>query len=219
MIRAVIFDLDGTLLDTLGDLTDSVNHTFREYGYPEVEAADLRRCLGNGAHFLISHLLPAGTDEESVRKVQAAYEPWYQAHCTLRTGPYDGIMALLGGLKMHGVRCAIVSNKGDGAVKELARGFFGNLTQTAVGERPGIRRKPAPDTVLEAMRLLDAEPEETLYVGDSEVDYETARAAHIPCALVTWGFRDREQLQALGPEYLISRPGELEEIILRRPAQ
>ena len=219
MFKAAVFDMDGTILDTLTDLADSVNHCLGLYGCPPASREAVAAALGNGAGHLVEELIDGGRENPAYEDVLKAHIAYYEEHCTDQTAPYSGILPAMKRLKEAGVKMAIVSNKGDGAVRELSRRFFDDLVETAVGEREGIRRKPAPDTVLEAMRLLDAEPEETLYVGDSEVDYETARAAHIPCALVTWGFRDREQLEALGPEYLISRPEELEEIILRRPAQ
>ena len=212
--KAVIFDLDGTLLDTIADLTDSVNTVFDRYGLPLRTSEDVRRNLGNGAHFLMSHLMPAGSDDHFVREVQAVYEPYYQNHCDIKTAPYEGIMDLLAALNEKGIACAIVSNKGDGAVKALGEKYFSGLLQSTVGNREGIRRKPAPDSVLEAMRLLESTPDNTLYVGDSEVDYECAKAAKVPCALVSWGFRPRQQLLELKPDYLVDRADELRDIIL-----
>ena len=214
MFQGVIFDLDGTLLNTLEDLTGSVNYILRKYGFPERTPAQVRRSLGNGARRLLTQMLPEGIDPELFEKLLEEYGRYYQAHCLERTGPFEGICALTRRLHNEGIAMAIVSNKGDGAVKELAERFFRGEMTCSVGERVGIRRKPEPDTLIEAIRLMELNPSQVLYVGDSEVDYETARRAGVKCALVCWGFRDEPQLSALRPDYLIHDPAELAEIVL-----
>lgn len=209
---AVIFDMDGTLLNTLGDLEDSVNHMLRKYGYPEKSEDEVRKALGNGAAYLMSRMVPGGKENPLFGQILEEYGAYYQSHCQIRTCPYEGVPEVLEKLKKRGVKLAIVSNKGDGAVQELNRYYFGEAIGTAVGERPGIRRKPWPDSVLEALRILGVPGEKALYVGDSEVDYETAKRAGIACALVSWGFRDREFLRSFSPDYLADIPLELEEI-------
>ena len=199
----VIFDLDGTLLDTLEDLRDAVVHAMRDFGLPEPTRDEMRARLGNGSGYLIAHCVPGGRDYPRYQEVFDDYLSFYGAHSRIKTAPYPGIMELLEELKAAGVKCAIVSNKPHTAAAQLARDFFSGLVLTAVGEKPGIRRKPAPDTVLAAMDELGAEPARTVYVGDSEVDIDTARAAGIDCISVTWGFRTREQLIESGASVLV----------------
>ena len=205
-----VFDLDGTLLDTLEDLTGSVNHVMRTLGYPEKTLDEVRRSVGNGGAKLMERVLPGGREDPAYERAVQMHTEYYEAHCRIRTRPYDGVMEALEQLKEAGVKMAIVSNKGDGAVKVLAREFFGDLIPIAVGEREGIRRKPAPDTVEEAIRQLGSAKEHTIYVGDSEVDDQTARNAGIPCILVAWGFRGRQELEKqVHPAHLIDAASEL----------
>lgn len=213
MIEAVIFDLDGTLLNTLDDLTASVNHIFGKYGLPLQETSDVRHNMGNGARYLLSHMMPQGTDTPGFDGILAEYGEYYKAHCKELTAPFPGIMDMLRKLKKAGIRMAIVSNKGDEAVKELSSVYFEDLMDSAVGERQGIRRKPEPDSLLAAAAEMGAEKDRILYVGDSEVDYETAKRAGMRCVLVEWGFRDKEDLEALQPDYLISSAEELVGIV------
>ncbi len=212
--RAVIFDMDGTLLNTLEDIAGGVNYTLQKHGYPVKTLEEVRLAVGNGAGRLMKNVLPQGAETLGFDKILKEYEAYYQGHCQIKTGAYPGIRSLLESLKKRGVLMAIVSNKGDGAVKELNRRYFPEVIQTAVGERPGIRRKPEPDAVLEALQLLGVSRQEALYVGDSEVDYHTARRAAIHCALVTWGFRRKEDLEQLRPDYLVENPKELLEIVV-----
>lgn len=212
--RAVIFDMDGTLLNTLEDIAGGVNHTLKKYGYPEKTLDEVRMAVGNGAGRLMKNVLPQGEETPGFDKILKDYEAYYQEHCQVKTGAYPGILPLLEQLRGKGIQMAIVSNKGDGAVKELNRRYFAGLIDTAVGECPGIRRKPEPDSVLEALHLLGVSRQEALYVGDSEVDYHTARRAGIRCALVTWGFRRKADLECLLPDYLTENPMELLEIVV-----
>lgn len=209
----VVFDMDGTLLNTLEDLRDAMNHILKKYGYEEKSLEEVRRAVGNGAGRFMKDMLPQGEADPAYGKLLKEYGEYYQAHCQVKTRPYDGILPMLDQLREQEVRVAIVSNKGDGAVKELNRQYFGSAIGTAVGERPGIRRKPEPDSVLEALRILGSSRERSVYVGDSEVDYHTAANAGMTCVLVSWGFRDREQLLQLKPDYLIDRPEELLKIL------
>ena len=208
-----VFDLDGTLLDTLADLTNSVNHIIGQYGYPPQSRAQVRLSLGNGAANLIARSLPDGRNTPRFEEILQVYTAYYEQHCQILTAPFPGICQMLRQLQENGIRMAVVSNKGDGAVRELTEFYFPGLFHSSVGERDGIKRKPAPDTVLQAIRLLGGTAGQTLYIGDSEVDYETAANAGTACALVTWGFRDRDALKALHPDYLIDRPEQLTEIL------
>ncbi len=194
----VLFDLDGTLLDTLEDICGAANHTLRELGYPERTLAEMRRFVGNGAEMQMRRSLGADADEETVAKALALYKPYYAAHCQIKTKPYAGVLELMAALKAEGFRLAVVSNKPDEAVRPL------------VAQR---RRKPAPDMVNDALAALGADKSRAVYVGDSEVDIETARNAGIPCISVTWGFRDREQLLEAGAAELAADAGELRALL------
>lgn len=209
----VIFDMDGTILNTLEDLTDSMNYILKTHGYLEKTMEECRRAVGNGAGCFLADMLPEGKNDPEFEELLKEYGVYYQGHSKIKTRPYEGIIALMDALKEQQVKIAIVSNKGDGAVKKLNTEYFGDKIETAVGERAGIRRKPEPDSVLEALRILGSDKEKALYVGDSEVDYHTAVNAEMACVLVSWGFRDREQLEQLKPDYIIDRPEELLKIL------
>ena len=206
MYQAVIFDLDGTLLDTLEDLKDGVNHALKLQNYPERSLDEVRNFVGNGIQKLIERAVPAGTEKEKQQIVFQEFRSYYTSHCRIKTRPYIGIMELLQVLKQNHIAMAIVSNKNDAAVKELSKYYFADYIDVAIGEREGIRKKPAPDSVFEAMRLLKSEKNHTVYVGDSDVDRETAANSGLDCVSVTWGFREEKLLQALKPEYLIREP-------------
>lgn len=208
---AVLLDMDGTVLDTLEDLTDAVNAALRQFGLPEVGADRARASLGHGALWLIGHCVPEGSPEELTARVLEWYRPYYDAHCRIKTKPYEGVVPLLERLRGAGLRLAVISNKQDGAVKELAAAFFPGLLDRAVGERLGVRRKPYPDSALAAAETMGVAPERCIYVGDTEVDIETAANAGMACAAVCWGFRSREQLVAAGAERPAETVGELEE--------
>lgn len=211
--NTVIFDMDGTILNTLEDLTDAMNYILRNHGYPEKTLEECRRAVGNGARRFLADMLPQGEQDPDFEELLKEYGAYYQGHSKIKTRPYDGIVELMGALKERQVKMAIVSNKGDGAVKKLNVEYFDDKIETAIGERPGIRRKPEPDSVLEALKVLGSEKDKALYVGDSEVDYHTAFNAGMACALVSWGFRDREQLEQLEPDYIIDCPMELLDIL------
>lgn len=212
--KAVLFDMDGTVLDTLGDLTDAVNHTLREFGMPERSEREIAAFMGNGAARLIGHAVPEGTDAALTGRVLAVYDPWYRSHCRLRTAPYPGILRLMSSLRERGIKLALISNKQDPAVQSLAELYFPGLLESVVGESAAVRRKPDPDAVLTALAAMGAEPEESIYVGDTEVDLETARNAGTDCAAVTWGFRSREQLTDCGAALLFDSAEELGRFLL-----
>ncbi len=204
-----IFDLDGTLLNTLDDLWASVNYALAQNHYPERSKAEIRSFLGNGAMVLIRKSLPAGTSEEVVEQVFSTFRGYYVVHAMDTTCPYEGVGAMLQRLKASGKKIAIVSNKPDAAVQELYDCFFKDVVDIAIGERPEVRRKPAPDMVLKAMELLGSEPSTSVYIGDSEVDMSTAKNSGLPCISVSWGFRDRDFLIAKGADRLIDSPDEI----------
>lgn len=211
--KAVLYDMDGTVLDTLADLTDAVNVSLRRFGLPEQPAMHVRDVLGNGARRLIMGCLPEGTDERTADAVLEFYKPYYDAHCREKTAPYPGIIELMQRLRDAGVKQAVVSNKPDGAVKELAELFFGGLIESAVGESETVRLKPCPDAVLAAAKLMGVSKDECVYVGDSEVDIETARRAGMDCISVAWGFRDEDMLRAEGAACIVRSAEELFEAL------
>ena len=190
MKTGILWDLDGTLLDTLQDLADAVNHTMAQFGYPQRTLEEVRRFVGNGARRLIALAVPENAD---VDEVLAAFHAYYDEHCQIKTKAYDGIMEALAVLQQK-YPMAIVSNKPDSAVKSLCAQYFPGLF--ARGESADCPRKPAPDMVYKAMEAIGVET--CIYVGDSEVDVLTAKAAGVPCLSVLWGFRDREEIEAAG---------------------
>ena len=213
--QAVLFDMDGTVLDTLDDLCDSINHSLAEFSLPPVSREHVRQCLGNGAAYLVRHSIPEGCSPELEAAVLAFYKPWYDAHCLIKTAPYEGILPMMQRLKEQGLRLTIISNKPDSAVQELSAAFFPGLLELSVGESPSVRRKPAPDTVLTAASQIGLSVDQCVYVGDSEVDLQTARNAGMDCISVTWGFRDEAQLIKAGASVLVHTPEELEALLLQ----
>ena len=201
MATGILFDLDGTLLDTLEDLCDGVNYALSFHGYPQRMLEEVRRFVGNGAKELIRLATPSGEDWKAVF---ATFQPYYDTHCQIKTHPYPGIVEALGVLKEK-YPIAIVSNKPDSAVKALCRDYFPGIY--ALGETPGFPRKPAADMVFKAMAALGVE--RCIYVGDSEVDVLTAENANVPCLCVTWGFRGKETLEAAGGEHFCEHPEDL----------
>ncbi len=193
----VVFDLDGTVLDTLEDLADAANHALTRFGLPERSADDIRRFIGNGVVRLIRQAVPAGTDEETRLGVLAEFKDYYSRHVDVHTRPYPGVTEMLTALEGRGIRSAVNSNKPDAAVQSLSASHFGSLISMALGERPGIPRKPAADGVNFILDTLGVSRDRTLYVGDGETDLLTAENAGIDCAWVSWGFRRRSELSGL----------------------
>ena len=206
-----IFDLDGTLLDTLGDLASSVNYALRMHDMPERTVEEVRCFVGNGVRLLMERAIPGGAENPSFETSFATFRQHYMAHSLDTTKPYEGIPEMLSALKGQGRRTAVVSNKFMSATQELIRHFFPDTIEVAIGEHEaeGIRKKPAPDTVVEALRQLGVGKEGAVYVGDSDVDIMTARNAGLPCISVLWGFRDRDFLIKHGAKTFISAPSEL----------
>lgn len=212
--KAVLFDMDGTLLDTLEDLRDSTNHVLRQMGYPERSLEEMRRFVGNGAEMQIRRAVPEGTSEEKIMEVLTAYRAYYQDHCQIKTRVYDGLLDMLSELKAKGIKLAVVSNKPDSAVQKLSREYFGDRMDFAVGPSDGVRCKPYPDMVEAALRALDAEKKDAVFVGDSEVDVQTGLNAGLPVIAVSWGFRPREVVIAAGAEKIADNASELKQYIL-----
>ena len=210
MYSVYIFDLDGTLLDTLQDLANSVNYALRKHDMPEHSIDDIRRFVGNGVRKLMERAVPEGEQNPQFEATFATFRQHYMEHSLDTTRPYDGIPELLRALKQKGCRLAVVSNKMMEATQELCAHFFPEI-EVAIGEHEaeGIRKKPAPDTVREALRQLGCDKHGAVYVGDSDVDIMTARNSGLPCISVLWGFRDRQFLTAHGATTFVSHPSEL----------
>ena len=202
----ILFDLDGTLLDTLEDLCDATNYIMTEFGFPQRSLEEVRRFVGNGAKRLIVQAIPEDASGEQAEEAFQAFQVYYRDHCQIKTQPYDGIPPALEALKEAGYPMAIVSNKPDTAVKPLAAQYFPGLY--AQGESAGIPRKPAPEMVLRAAEALGVRPEHCIYVGDSEVDIQTAKNAGMVCLSVLWGFRDEAALRENGGAYFCAKPSE-----------
>ena len=205
MKTGILWDLDGTLLDTLEDLADGVNHALRQFGYPERTLQEVRHFVGNGARRLMERAIPQGADVDGAL---AAFRTYYDAHCQIKTKPYDGVMEALSELGKK-YPLAVVSNKPDSAVKPLCAQYFPGLY--ALGESADCLRKPAPDMVFKAMEAIGVE--KCIYVGDSEVDVLTAKNAGVPCLSVLWGFRDREEIEEAGGIHFCEHTAELKEKI------
>ena len=199
-MTGILFDLDGTLLNTLDDLMDAVNHTMEVFGYPRHSREEVRRFLGNGAGQLLQLSVPQGRDWQ---EPLAAFQSYYREHCQTKTAPYPGIMEALYALKKYPI--AIVSNKPDAAVKKLCAQYFPGIY--AQGEHPGCPCKPSPDMVRIAMEHIGVD--RCIYVGDSEVDVLTAHNAAVPCLSVLWGFRDRAEIQAAGESRFCETPAQM----------
>lgn len=204
-----IFDLDGTLIDSIGDLASSCNYALRKYGMGEYSVDEVRMMVGNGVKKLMERATPDGLANPLFDEVYACFRQHYMVHNLDTTRPYPGITETLAALKGRGKNLAVVSNKFYAATQELVAHFFGDLIHVAIGEREDIRKKPAPDTVMEAMRQLGVGADECVYIGDSDVDIDTARNSGMPCISVLWGFRSKEFLLEHGASRLISSPREL----------
>ena len=205
----IIFDLDGTLLNTLDDLRDSLNIALSKYGYEQLSLEKVRQYVGNGVKKLVERSLPSHSSLEEIDQCLETFKEHYNTNMRNKTRPYNGIMELLLDLNRYNFKLAIVSNKFDSAVKELAREYFGDFINVAIGESATVKRKPAPDSVFATLKELGSDIDRSVFVGDSETDVQTAKNAGITCVGVTWGFRTREVLRNEGADYLIDTPKEL----------
>lgn len=211
MKKAVIFDLDGTLLNTLDDLADSTNYALSKFGYPTRTIEEVRQFVGNGVAKLIERAIPDGKNNPNFEKCLSIFKENYAQNMYNKTAPYNGIIEMLSNLKSKGIKIAVVSNKFDLAVKELCKKYFEGFIDFAAGENEaqGIKKKPAPDTVISVLNEFNFAPEDAVYVGDSDVDIMTAKNSKMPCISVTWGFRDKKFLLENGATILINAPSEI----------
>ncbi len=212
--RVALFDLDGTVLDTLDDLAVAVNHALASEGFPTRSRDEVCAFVGNGIGKLIERAVPAGSSEETVRRVLAVFKTYYAAHCAVHTKPYDGICEMLRTLRAAGIKTALISNKADFAVQSLAAQYFDGLFDVALGERAEIPRKPAPDMVEHVLKKLGATARESVFIGDSDVDVQTAQNAGTHGIFVTWGFRDEQCLRAAGATRVTHSVKSLAELLL-----
>lgn len=212
--KLAVFDMDGTILNTLEDLADSTNYALKTNGLPERTIDEVRRFVGNGIRLLIERAVPKDSDVELTDKVFDTFKEYYKMHCAVKTKPYDGIKDVLSELRKAGCLTAVVSNKADFAVQDLCRDYFEGLFDIAVGERDGIKKKPAPDSVFEVLSKLNIDKADAVYIGDSDVDFDTSVNAKMDVIMVGWGFRDEEFLRERGAERIIKQPSEILDIIL-----
>lgn len=215
MIDTVIFDLDGTLLDTLDDLTGTTNYIQEKNQMPLHTREQVRSHVGNGIPNLVALSIPGGREHPDYEKILEEFRAHYAIHCNDMTQPYPGILELVAALKEKGYKMAIVSNKADSAVKDLNKIYFSQFISIAIGEneKAGIRKKPAPDTVFQALKELGSDAEHAVYVGDSEVDIATAKNSGMPCILCEWGFREKEDLIRQGGSNFVAQAMEIIDLI------
>ncbi|MBQ8176935.1 MAG: HAD family hydrolase [Oscillospiraceae bacterium] len=208
-----IFDLDGTILNTLDDLADSLNHVLAEHGFPQHTADEVRMMVGNGILNLIKRALPDNAEQAVVETVYNDFNKYYKLHSADKTKPYEGIIEMLEQLKSSGVKLAVVSNKADYAVQDLCVKYFGRIFDAVAGEKTGVPKKPAPDAVNNILAQLGIERKKSVYIGDSDVDLQTAENSEMDCIAVNWGFRDEKLLRENGAELIVSSPSEIVKII------
>lgn len=211
--KLAIFDMDGTILNTLNDLADSMNHCLQVNGLPERSLQEIRTFLGNGIHWLVECSVPEGTDPDTLEKVYQTFLVYYKDHCAIKTQAYEGIPQVLQSLRRAGVLTAVVSNKADYAVKILCQDYFDGMLDFSVGEIEGRRRKPYPDSVNAVLDKFRIDKKDAVYIGDSEVDFQTAQNAGLDVIMVGWGFRDEAFLKKQGAEFVIHEPEKILELI------
>lgn len=205
----IVFDMDGTILDTLVDLKNCMNYVLKKHNMPTRTLEEIRSFVGNGIRTLIERATPPGTSPETLDAIHKDYMAYYKIHCADDTKPYDGILELLSALKNQGYKTAVVSNKANAAVQDLCVQYFDGLFDLAIGERPEIAKKPAPDMVELALSQMNISKEKAVYIGDSDVDVATAHNSGLNIIAVEWGFRDRDVLKAQGAEIIVSSPMEI----------
>ena len=213
--KAIIFDMDGTVLNTIEDITDSVNVILERHGLPQRSVDEVRHFVGNGARVLMDKAVPEGEKHPLFNEILKEYEAYYEDHCNIKTGPYRHIPELLKELSERGYKLAIVSNKPMGAVQELNEIYFKEYVEVAIGVTDKLRRKPYPDECLFAMEKLSVEKDDCIYVGDSDVDFKTATNTGIKCISCLWGFRTKEELISAGVKdnFYVNDPMEILDLV------
>lgn len=212
--RLAIFDMDGTILNTLDDLTSALNHSLSVCGYPIRKKEEVREFLGHGIRRLVELGVPNGTEARKIQRVFNVFNEYYAVHCAEKTAPYDGIKECICALREHGIYTAVVSNKTDYAVQTLCDRFFPGLFDFAAGVRDGVRKKPDPYLINSALTQFSVNRKYAVYIGDSEVDIMSAKNAGLSCISVDWGFRTRKELIAIGASTIVSYPWALERLLL-----
>ncbi len=213
MINTIIYDLDGTLLNTIEDLTESINFALKIFNLPQKTVGETAKALGNGIKKLVELSVPCGQNNPQFKQILEVFTKHYTANMHNKTKPYDGIIDMLKTFKTKGFKQAIVSNKIDGAVQELNEIFFKNYILAAAGESQSVRKKPAPDSVFAVLKKLNSAPATAVYIGDSEVDIQTAQNAGLPCISVSWGFRQKDFLLKNGAKYVADTPQQIYAIL------
>lgn len=212
--KLAIFDMDGTILDTLEDLSDCMNYILKQHDMPSRTINEVRSFVGNGIRKLVSRAVPAGTSEETIDVLFDEFREYYKDHCAIKTKPYEGINDVIRKLREKGILTAVVSNKADFAVKSLCDDYFTDLFDASVGDKEGQRRKPYPDGVNSVLEQLGVAREDAVYIGDSDVDFETAKNSEMDVIMVGWGFRDEDFILSKGAEFVIHQPEELLQFII-----
>lgn len=211
--KVAIFDMDGTILNTLEDLCDTMNYCLKKYHMPERSIDEVRSFVGNGIRKLVERAVAENTDSKQIDEIFTVFMDYYKDHCAIKTRPYDGIAEVIQKLRKQGIKTAVVSNKADAAVKDLCDDYFPGLFDFSVGDKEGQRRKPYPDGVFSVMEHFEVTREDVVYIGDSDVDYQTARNADVDVIMVGWGFRSVEFLKSIGVDKVIHKPDEIAEIL------
>lgn len=214
--KAAIFDMDGTILNTLQDLQNATNYALREHNFPERTYEEVRNFVGNGVQKLIERALPEGSGYETVQSVLASFKTYYKVHSTDTTAPYEGIPEAIKKLREAGIKTAVVSNKPDFGVQDLVKDFFPNLFDAALGEKAGIAKKPAPDMVNSALDSLAVSKADSVYIGDSDVDFMTAKNSGLSFIGCSWGFKGRSFLEKLGAGTIVDNAEQLVQEILKQ---
>lgn len=209
-----VFDMDGTILDTLEDLTDATNYVLKQFGKPERTTKEVRELLGNGMRYLLRMAAGGNTSDDEVKQMISVFYPYYKDHAAIKTKPYDGIVKAIQDIRSRGIRTAVVSNKPDVAVRDLSQMYFPGLFDEAVGASEEVRTKPSPDGVNLVLQRLGVDRTNAVYIGDSEVDYATSQNAQMDVIMVSWGFRDKEDILKLGAPIVVDVPSEIVEKIL-----
>lgn len=212
--KAVIFDMDGTILNTLEDLKNATNYSLRQFGMPERSLEEVRMFVGNGIRKLVERAVPAGTSEEKITQVFDVFLEYYEIHSADNTSPYPGILELVGKLKKSGIKTAVSTNKADVPAQELGREYFNGIFDLIVGQQDGLKVKPAPDSVNKILSILDIQKKDAIYIGDSDVDVQTAKNSGLDFIGVSWGFRGREFLEKNGAKNIVDNANEILDLVI-----